>query len=421
MNMMPDASHTHLSRRNLLIGATAGAALAAAGPGLRVSFAADASSQRDILIVLFQRGACDWLQMVSPAGDANYIKARPNIRVQTTGNNAGIGLASLNGTDFYLSASAPELKTLYDSGNLAFVHAVGMHTEDRSHFICQDMMEKGGADGEAKQNSGWLARHLYANPNTAPLSTVSSSSSNPAALLGDPNALAIADASNFNISGGSGNANVIRAMNLGSSTYQKAAIETLNAVNDVQTGLKTINDDSANAGYTGGALSQSLRSLGKLIKMNVGLDVATVDFGSWDMHNSLVGEFNTRTTEFSRALSAFWTDMAAFRNRITLVTMTEFGRRLQENTSQGTDHGSASGMLILSGNVNGGKLYGTWPGLAANQLTTGDLTVTTDYRNVLGEILATRHAEKNLSVVFPTFQYSPVGIMKTGTTVTPAP
>ena len=412
MNTIPHASHLNLSRRRLLAGASAGAALAAVGPGLRVSLAADSTTKRDILIVLFQRGACDWLQMVSPAGDDNYIKARPNIRVQTTGNNAGVGLGTMNSTDLYLSASAPELKTLYDAGDLAFIHAVGIRTVDRSHFICQDLMETGGADAEAKLKSGWLTRHIASSGDGGQeLSTIASSATNPVSLLGKTSAIAIADASNFVVSGGNANANVIRGINSGATLYQSVATAALDAVASVQLGLKTITDTSASAGYTTGALSSSLRSLAKLIKMNVGVDVATVDFGSWDMHNSLVSEFNTRTTEFSRAIAAFWKDMVDYQDRITLVTMTEFGRRLQENTSQGTDHGSASGMLVLSGNVKGGKLYGTWPGLATSQLTTGDLTVTTDYRQVLAEILSTRHGEKNLAKVFPTIKYSPLGFM----------
>ncbi|MBY0509549.1 MAG: DUF1501 domain-containing protein [Rhodospirillaceae bacterium] len=401
----------NLSRRHLLAGSSAGLGLAALAPGLKVAFAADAAPAKDVLIVLFQRGACDWLQMLAPAGDPNYIAARPTIRVPATGANAGIGLSSLGGTDFYLSASAPELKTLYDSGKIAFVHAVGMPTTDRSHFICQDMMEKGIADNETKQNSGWLARHIASGGGaSAELATISTASTNPAALLGEPSAVAITDASNFNISGGSSTGNIIRAMNTGVSAYKNVANAALDAVDAVQQGLRTLTDTSSTAGYTTGALSQPLRSLAKLIKMNVGVSVATVDFGSWDMHNGLVGEFNQRTIEFSRALAAFWKDMEGYHDRITLVTMTEFGRRLQENTSQGTDHGSASGMMILGGNVKGGKIYGTWPGLAPSQLTTGDLTVTTDYRQVLAEILTVRHAEKNLAAVFPTLKYSPLGI-----------
>ena len=403
----------NISRRNLLAGTSAGAALAAIAPGLRVSFAADTTTSRDVMIVLFQRGACDWLQMLSPAGDPSYIAARPNIRVQTTGNNAGLGTGSLGGTDFYLSASAPELKTLYDAGNLAFVHATGIHTVDRSHFICMDLMEKGVADAEVKQTSGWLARHIASSAGAPEnLATIAISPAAPASLLGESSTVSMTDASKFNVSGGTANSTVIRSINNGTSAYKKVATAALNAVDAVQTGLKTVTDTSSSAGYTTGALSQSLRSLAALIKMNVGVSVATVDFGGWDMHNSLVGEFATRTTEFSKALAAFWKDIEGFHDRVTLVTMTEFGRRLQENASQGTDHGSASGMMILGGNVAGGKIYGTWPGLAASQLTTGDLTVTTDYRQVLSEILVKRHAEKNLSAVFPSIKYSPVGFIK---------
>ena len=350
--------------------------------------------------------------MLAPAGDPNYIAKRQNIKVPTSGNNAGIGIGTLDGVDLYLSASAPELKTLYDGGDLAFIHATGLYTTDRSHFTVQDAMEKGVADADPSQSSGWLARHIASLGGTQPeLGVVSSGATNPVSLLGNSTAVAIADSSRFNIAGGELNANVIRAMNGATTPYQTAATNTLDAISAVQAGLNTITDDSALAGYTNGALSNSLRSLGKLIKMNVGVNVATVDYGSWDMHNALLGEFATRTTEFSRALSAFWKDMADFQDRITIVTMTEFGRRLQENASNGTDHGSASGMLVLSGNAKGGKIYGTWPGLAPTQLINGDLVVTTDYRQVLAEILVKRHAENDIASVFPTVAYKPLGIM----------
>ena len=402
-----------LSRRNLLSGATAGT-LASLGPGLNVAFGADT---RDVMVVIFQRGACDWLQMLSPAGDSNYIAARPSIRVQTSGATAGIGIGSMGSTDFYLSNAAPELKALYDAGSLAFVHATGLQTTDRSHFTVQDMMERGFTDGEIAPHSGWLARHMASLGGKLPtLSTVAASSSTPTALLTDTATVAIANVSTFSVQGGTTNANLLRAMNqsIGAtpSAYKQLANETLSAVTSVQASLAGLdNSGAAAAGYTNGALSQPLRSVAQLIKMNVGLTVATIDYGSWDMHNSLVSEFNTRTVEFSRAINAFWTDIAAYRSNVTVVTMTEFGRRLQENTSQGTDHGSASGMLVLGGNVNGGRIYGTWPGLAPSQLYAGDLAVTTDYRQVLAEILTKRHGETDLSKVFPTVKYAPLGIV----------
>lgn len=402
----------NISRRKLLTSASAGAALTTLGPGLRVSLAQQAEATGDILIVLFQRGACDWLQMVSPAGDSNYAAARPNIKVPTSGANAGLGLDSLDGVDFYMSPSAPELKSLYDTGDLAFIHATGLYTDDRSHFTCQDNMEKGVADGEALQNTGWLTRHIASTGGAASdLSIISSGSANPISLLGENDTVAISNPKDFEVSGGTVNADVIRAMNPGGSPYQNVAQSTLNAISTVQAGLENIPSDNTNAGYTNGDLSKSLSSLATLIKADVGVNVATVSFGGWDMHNNLPNEFAQRTTEFSQAINAFWTDMADYHDRITFVTMTEFGRRLQENANQGTDHGSASAMMVLSGNVKGGKIYGTWPGLGASQLTNGDLTTTTDYRQVLAEIMITRHGEQNLEAVFPTVQYNPLGFM----------
>ncbi len=402
----------NISRRNLLGSTLAGAGLATLAPGLRVAFGADAGATRDALVVIFQRGAADWLQMLAPSGDADYIRARPNIRVAA---NAGIGLGTMNGTDMYLSASAPELKTLYDAGQLAFVHAAGMPTNSRSHFDCQDMMEKAAVETEGKQTTGWLTRHLASIDTGLPiLATLSASLSAPVSLQGNNQVVAIGNSTTFNVSGGDANLNLLRNLNAGGSKFEAKARETLDAVSSIQLGLRTINtSQSNNAGYTGGQLSTALRSLAQMIKMNVGVTTATVDFGGWDMHNGLVTEFAARTQEFSRSIAAFWRDMADYQSRITVVTMTEFGRRLTENASLGTDHGSASGMLVLGGNVNGGKLYGNWPGLAASALTSGDLTVTTDYRQVLSEILVNRHTEKNLAAVFPSVKYAPLGIIKT--------
>ncbi len=350
--------------------------------------------------------------MLSPAGDANYIAARPGIKVPTSGENAGIGLDSLDGVDFYLSNSAPELKSLYDNEHIAFIHATGLHTADRSHFTVQANMEKGVADGELEQDTGWLARHVASTgAASSDLAVIASGASNPVSLLGESGATAIADPAEFKIAGDALNADVIRAMNPGGSPYQDVAISTLNAVDLVQEKYATLEKSDANVGYTGGALSRSLSSLAELIKMDLGVNVATVDFGSWDMHNNLPNEFAQRTTEFSQSLNAFWKDMLDYRDRITLVTMTEFGRRLQQNANNGTDHGSASAMMVMSGNVKGGKIYGDWPGLAASQLNNGDLAVTTDYRQVISEILVKRHGEGNLSQVFPTIQYQPLGFL----------
>lgn len=424
-----------LTRRNLLVSASSGAFMASAGPGLRVSMAAEESNSGDILVVLFARGGTDGLQLVAPADEALYQQARPTIAVQSSGTGAGFSLANgLDGVDFFLNADAPELNDLYSSGNLALVHAAGVPTENRSHFKSMDMMERGLADNETNLTSGWLTRHIESLTADRPLlSTVSTNSNNPISLLGYPQAVSIPNVENFNVAGGDTNANVISALNsAGGSAYQQVALQTLEAINTVQTKLdentvqtkldelglssdddSETDDQEAETGpaYTNGPLSSSLRNLATMIKMDIGLDVATVDHGGWDHHNNLVNEFRNQVTELSQSLSAFWQDVEAYRDRITVVFMTEFGRRLSENASNGTDHGSGSVMMVLSGNANGGQMYGSWPGIVSADLDNGELAVTTDYRQVIGEVLAKRHCSPTLETVFPTVPYAPLGLV----------
>jgi uncharacterized protein (DUF1501 family) len=410
-----------LTRRNLLLGATGGAFMASAGPGLRVSMAADSTSD-EILVVLFARGGADGLQLVAPADVSSYQQARPTIAVQPTGTNAGLALANgLDGVDFFLNPGATELNDLYGSGDLALIHAAGVPTENRSHFKSMDMMERGLADNEDNLTSGWLTRHVETLAADRPLlSTVSTASNNPISLLGYPQAVSIPDVQNFNVAGGDVNANVIAALNSGSSAYQQVAQQTIEAINTVQDKLAELElnsntdedaGESEGPAYTNGPLSGALRNLATLIKMDVGLDVATVDHGGWDHHNNLVNEFGGQISELSQSLGAFWEDVADYRDRISVVFMTEFGRRLGENASNGTDHGSGSVMMVLSGNANGGQMYGDWPGIGSSDLDNGDLAVTTDYRQVIAEILAKRHNSPSLATVFPTVPYSPLGVI----------
>lgn len=414
-----------LTRRNLLVGASSGALLATAGPGLRVSLAAESTSD-EILVVLFARGGADGLQLVAPANEGIYQDARPSIAVQPDGTNAGFALANgLDGVDFFLNSGASGLNDLYSSGDLALIHAAGVPTENRSHFKSMDMMERGMADNETNLISGWLTRHIETLTATRPLlSTVSTASNNPISLLGYPQAVSIPNVEDFNVAGGDVNAQVIAALNSGDSAYQQVAQQTLEAISTVQTKLEALNDsaddnegenenDGSETGpaYTNGPLSSALRNLAQLIKMDVGLDVATVDHGGWDHHNNLVNEFGNQVGELSQSLSAFWEDVADYKDRISVVFMTEFGRRVYENASNGTDHGSGSVMMVLSGNANGGQMYGAWPGLATADLDNGDLAVTTDYRQVISELLAKRHNSPTLDTVFPTVPYNPLGLV----------
>ncbi len=402
----------NFSRRDLLRTASAGAALTAISPGLKVAFAADATQVKDTLIVLFLRFGSDGLQMIAPAGDTNYISNRPTIRVRTDGNTPGLGVGTMQNTDFFLHPATTDLKALFDQKKLAIVHAAGLRTPERSHFEVQERMELGANLNEKQPSDGWLARHVKNLAGTRPaLSTIALSSNNPESLLGFSNSLAISNTNAFAVSGGDANANVIRALNAGKSSYDVNALETLNAITTVQTGLRNLTADPTNYGYPGGALTTSLRSLASLLRMGVGLEVAHIDMGGWDHHANLNNDFNSRASDLSRSLGAFWREIANYQDKVTLVTMTEFGRRFRENANGGTDHGSAGYMFVLGGNVNGGRMYGTWPGLAANQLFNGDLDVTTDYRRVLGEILVQRQGATKLDQVFPTVPYNPMGIV----------
>ena len=409
-----------ISRRGLLGGASAFVTL---GGGLRVALGADlpvalggtggtgiatpAAAGGPILVVVFCRFGQDGLQMVAPSGDTNYIAARPTFRILP---NANMGIGTLDGVDMFLHPNMPELKTLYDAKQLATVVAAGVPTNIRSHFEAQDMMERGGADGTALPGNGWLARHMASvGGNRAPLGTVAVSTNMPVSLMGDNQALAIPNPANFNVSGGAATSNVTRGLVRGTTDYEKRATETLDAITNVQTAFRGLGTNTQ-TGYTTGDLSTPLKSLATLIKMNVGISVATIDMGGWDHHQNLTAAFNTRATELSRSLAAFWNDISAYQAQTTVVTMTEFGRRFQENANRGLDHGSASTMMVIGKDMNGGKIYGQWPGTAANQLYGGDLAVTTDYRAILSEILVKRHAEAAIKTVFPNVPYAPLGL-----------
>ena len=396
-----------LTRRRLLGSATA-ATMTTLAPGVRVAFGA---GQRDIVIALFLRFGADGLSMIPPADDAHYHDARPTLGISA---RDALPIGSLDGTQFFLHPAVPELKALYDSRNLAIVQAAGMYAENRSHFISQDMMERGLADGDASQSAGWLARHLLSTtPTLPPLGAVASAAQLDLRLQGYASAVAIPDVSNFNVFGGDTNLNVISQMQAGAEPHVAAARDAVSTIKSVQAGLATLPDSVGEpAAYTNGFLSSSLRSIATLIKMNVGLEAAAVDFYAWDHHVNLNLNFPPQARELSQSLAAFWNDLRDYRDRLTIVTMTEFGRRVEENANAGTDHGSASFMFVLGNNVNGGKIYGRWPGLAPADLHSGDLRVTTDYRTVLQEVLVKRRGEAAPDKVFSGVAYNPLGVLR---------
>ncbi len=407
------------TRRNFL-NATATAGLAGGltplAAGVNAAFGA-ASPAEDILIVVFLRfGACG-LTLVPPADDGIYHDLRPTIAVSA---KDAMPIGSLGGTPFFMHPNLKELKALYDEKSLAIVHAAGIHTESRSHFVSQDMMERASSDGEKPVAGGWLGRHMNARSLISrgalggALPAITAGAEVNIALQGYPGAVAVPNVlALFTVLGGDNSRKVIEAMNTGSGPQIASGQSTLATLQTVKTRVATLPADDGNgAGYTAGALSTPLRTVAKLIKADVGLRVATIDFGGWDQHARLTQGINPLALELSQGLAAFWKDLKDHQSRLTIVCMTEFGRRVEENASGGTDHGSASVMFALGGSVNGGKIYGKWPGLKPADLHAGDLAVTTDYRQVLQEILVKRRGETTPKAVFPTLAYDPIGIVR---------
>ncbi len=400
----------NLTRRNLL--ALTGGGLVPFAPGLNMAFSASASPQTNVLVVIFLRFGMDGLQLVAPADDAGYRDRRRNIGLRiNSGAQSARPLGTLGGTQFFLHPQAGQLKQMFDNKSLAVVHAAGVPTGLRSHFEVQEMADKGGADNDHALNSGWLARHLAVSGATGDFAATADSTTSTSSLNGAAGILPTGILQTLGLWVTTERAALISTLNAGDSESERSARKTLAAIALMRDKAPT-SSSTPNPNYTYGALSQKLQPLAGVIKSNLGVQLATVDFGGWDHHENLPGLFGQQARELSDALFAFTDDLGPeFMNRVTVVTMTEFGRRVQENASVGTDHGAASVMLALGAGVNGGKIYGEWPGLRDSDLDGGDLRVTTDYRQVLAELLVKRQGQAAIQNVFPTLPYRPLGLI----------
>jgi uncharacterized protein (DUF1501 family) len=382
-----------LSRRSLLRGATVGTLLAALPPGFRLSFvdpaeAATASSSH-VIIFCFLRGGMDGLNLVAPADDPNLIAVRPaELRLSTSGVGAGFPLANgPSGNDWRLHPSAPELKTLYDAGELAFVHASGVPADSRSHFEMQALVELGVAD-TALATSGWIGR--YANSasfSSGTFAVVSVQPAPPTSLSGDLLAITLPSPNQFAL-GTPDRSRFLQAVYQGAPGLVGSNARTAIAAANTFVG--------ANAGYIqpppgtfgNDAFSTGLSVIAELIKLNIGLKIAEVEYGPWDTHISQSPQFTKAVTTLSKGIGAFYNYIGGGGNNVTMITMSEFGRRVRSNADLGTDHGHGGVMMVLGGGVRGGKIFGTWNGLAAAALDLGDVPVTVDSRAVLAEVIA---------------------------------
>jgi uncharacterized protein (DUF1501 family) len=390
--------------------ALAGTAMLSAGL-VRLAFGAE--SQDEILVVLFLRGACDGLNFAPPVDGPDrelYEAARPNLRVPAKGDKGALPLDGRLG----LHPAAKPLHDLFKAGKLALVHAAGLTSDTRSHFDAQAFMELGTPD-QKNTTSGWIARHLLSRPSAAApsfLTAVSLGTLTPNSLLGFPEVAVINSLDAFNVAGPKAFQNdqrdVLRRMYAGGGWLGRYGRETLDAIDAFESTAPGAYKP-AGRDYPRADIGNRLRTLAQIVKMDLGLKVAAVDMGGWDTHkyqgDGSEGYFSNLVGQLAQALAAFYEDMnAGSPRKVTVVVMSEFGRRLKENASRGTDHGHGNVMLALGERVVGGKVYGRWPGLDNEHLyERADLAVTTDYRAVLGEVLEKRLGSAKTAQVFPGF------------------
>jgi uncharacterized protein (DUF1501 family) len=382
--------------------------------------------RRKIFVAIFQRGAMDGLNAVVPYGEADYYSARPNIAIPRPGSNvAGQAAAiDLNGY-FGLHPALSPFKPIWDSGQLAIVHAVGSPNATRSHFDAQDYMEI-GTPGVKSTPDGWLNRYLQGKSEAAasPFRAVSMTANLPRTMQGKASTLAISNLNDFGIRAGGQTQAVQGGFE---AMYSQAASEALRGTGhetfEAVKLLKRANPNQYKTAtgvvYPRGQYGDRLKQLAQLIKSDVGVEVAFTDIGGWDTHineGAAQGQLAGRLTEFGQGIAALYADLKDYADDVVILTMTEFGRTVKENGNRGTDHGHGSAMFVLGGPVNGGKVLGKWPGLKAAQLHEGrDLAVTTDFRDVFAEV-ATRHlGAANFGAVFPGYQIKPssfVGVLR---------
>jgi len=378
-------------------------ALAMAGVGIApwwlVRAAAQGGGRRKILVAIFQRGAADGLNIVVPFSEKRYYEFRPTIAVPEPGKPNGA--IDLDGR-FGFHPSLQPLKTLWDEGRLAVVEATGSPDPTRSHFDAQDFMES-GTPGRLAED-GWMNRALPAAADPSPLRAIAIGTQLPRTLRGSRSAVAVNGLEQFHVRNQQ-TAGILESMyaTTADARLMTSGRETFEAVKMIEAITKAPYAPANGAQYAG-EFGRSLQQIARLIKADVGVEAAFADINGWDHHSNEAPQMTQLLQQFGASLAAFARDMGDRMEDIVLVTMSEFGRTAREDGNSGTDHGHGNVMTVLGGAVRGGHVYGRWPGLEPEQLYEGrDLAVTTDFRDVLGELVA-GHLGQPIDRVFPNYK-----------------
>jgi len=419
--------YRELDRRQFL-GRSAGLAALALAPAWlpKVVFADSDSSTRDVIVSVFMRGGGDALTLVPPFGESAYYDLRPSLAVPPPDSSSPNRAIDLDGF-FGFPKAMSSLMNAYDAGDLLVAHACGLDSGTRSHFEAMHFMEVGRGDPPASLFTGWLGRHLAATAPTtagAALRAVGIGAGLQRSLVGAPKTLPIQELAGFGLEGRPGTRN-----------QRQAALEEMYAA--FTNPLKTSASDTFKAvdllkqigfnGYrpAGGAnypdtdYGNAFKSTAALIKADVGVEAVAIDLDGWDTHDvqgPFAGFMAGLMEEFAEGLAAFHRDLIGQGQRnVVVVAMSEFGRNARENGSAGTDHGTGGAMFVLGGNINGGQVLADWPGLEREQLfESQDVKITTDYRDLLSEILLKRGGNSNINQVFsdPSYQRRDYGIVR---------
>ncbi len=416
-----------LSRRSL-VGGSLGTALAAAQLNWplwmpRLAFAKNNEGGRkgDVLVCIFLRGGADGLNIIVPYAEDTYYNARPGLalaRPDDAKADSKNKVLDLDGF-FGLHPALAPLHPFFRGQQALAVHAAGSPDPTRSHFEAMDYMER-GTPGSVALNTGWIGRHLAALDSTPQgiLRAVGWGDSLPLSLRGSVNALALRSIIDYHLQGREENsaqmATAINTLYAADHSVLRSAAQETQAVMDVVTKIN-VSSYKPRPGVTydpNNDFALALMQTAALIKADVGLEVSAIDLGGWDTHQNQAQDQATAISALSNGLAAFATDMSDLLSKVTVVVLSEFGRRVGENASGGTDHGHGNMLLLLGGNLINKPVVARWPGMADDKLDNGDLAVTIDYRDILGEVVSKRLKNKHLDVVFPGHTLQPVGVIK---------
>lgn len=371
------------------------------------------SGRKKVLVTIFQRGAVDGLNVVVPYGESEYYDLRQTIAIPKP--NQTDGAVDLDG-HFGLNPQLAPLANLWRSKQLAIIHSAGSPDNTRSHFDAQDYMES-GTPGVKSTTDGWLNRALQQEKanGESPFRAVAMTQQLPRTLYGRAPSVAMTNLSDFAIRAGVYTQNLKGGFEGVWEQNSKDALgetgkETFEAVNFLKQANPAQYKPENGAVYPNSPLGRSLMQIAQLIKAGIGLEVAFAEAGGWDTHvnqGGPRGQLANLLRDFGLSIAAFSTDLGKRMDDVVLLTMSEFGRTARENGSRGTDHGHGNVMFVVGNSVKGGKVYGDWKGMKADQLNEGrDLAVTTDFRDVFAEAAYKQLGVRELKKIFPGYETS---------------